>query len=125
MAEGVSDGIKGGWMMSEEIYRQFKELRQERHRQWREINTNILDVCGIPYRKADVFGNCYLIREEGKPKVDFYPSTGRWVSGGQTFSGGASKFIKWYGDQVALSEEYTTRPSSEMEMEHSTYFSRQ
>jgi hypothetical protein len=35
--------------MTDEIYKQFKELRQERHRQWRVTNTAVLDASGIPY----------------------------------------------------------------------------
>jgi hypothetical protein len=109
--------------MTDEIYREFKALRQKRHREWREINTAVLDASGIPYKRADYTGNCYLIREVGRPKVDYYPSTGRWVSGGQVYNGGATKFIRWY--RSAVSEEHTTGSGSDREVEHSAHLSRQ
>ena len=39
-----------------------------------------------------------LFRENGKPKVDFYPHTGRWQipNKNELRSGGAEDFLKWY-----------------------------
>jgi hypothetical protein len=40
-----------------------------------------------------------LFREEGKPKVDFYPHTGRWKVKHRMYKGGAASFISWYSKQ--------------------------
>ena len=38
----------------------------------------------------------FLLRESGRPKVDFYPHTGRWKVGNKMHRGGAMAFHKWY-----------------------------
>lgn len=75
-----------------------KEI-QERHAEWWENNTKILKGSGLPFRVAS--RESYIFREIEKPKVDFYPSTGRWsdVGTGRTYSGGATSFINWYKKQ--------------------------
>ena len=42
-----------------------------------------------------------LFRENGKPKVDFYPHTGRWrvPDKNELRSGGAEDFLNWYDKQ--------------------------
>ena len=44
-------------------------------------------------------GQTVLFREEGMPKVDYYPASGKWRAGGQEFDGGAQKFLDWYKEQ--------------------------
>lgn len=79
-------------------YRAMKEERKERHAEWNKINTETINKSGIPYRLAG--GQTMLFREPGKPRVDFYPSTGRWrVNGQRAVSGGARKFLDWYKQQ--------------------------
>jgi hypothetical protein len=74
------------------------DLRKERHRDWKAENLDVLRTCGIPYSIVNN-GETVLFRERGKPKVDFYPSTGRWRNVGpkaRTFGGGAMQFLEWY-----------------------------
>lgn len=74
------------------------DLRKERHREWKDENLDLLRTSGLSYRLTNN-NETAVFREPGKPKVDFYPSTGRWrvVSGNsRTVGGGAMKFIEWY-----------------------------
>lgn len=70
------------------------KLRQERHQDWKEQNLAIIQASGVEYIDR---GETLLFRLPGKPKVDFYPSTGRWrlVQENKTYSGGAEKFLKF------------------------------
>jgi len=79
-------------------FRAMNQARKEHHAAWKESNTKIIESSGIPYLARP---ESLLFREEGKPKVDFYPSTGRWRVAGvkRTFSGGAKSFLGWYRKQ--------------------------
>lgn len=78
-----------------------KAHTQAKHAEWKRKNTEILNASGIVFRVASA--ETYVFREPGKPKVDFYPSTGRWRVAGvtKTFSGGAESFLRWYQKQPA------------------------
>jgi hypothetical protein len=79
------------------------DLRQAQHREWKEENVDVIRSSHIPYRSANN-GESLIFRESGKPKVDFYPSTGRWrvVSGSsRTMGGHAMQFLEWYAEQKA------------------------
>ena len=80
-----------------EMWRDWKDYKQRRHRSRMFNNTNILEKSGLEYEVKNE-GEDFIFRKRGRPKVNFYPSTGRWYSLDlqQTFSGGARKFIKWY-----------------------------
>lgn len=82
-----------------DIYRALNEEKRERHAQWWDANTKYLNESGVVFRVAS--HESYLFRQEGKPKVDFYPSTGRWrdVGTGKTYRGGAQAFVGWYKKQ--------------------------
>lgn len=77
-------------------FKQLTELRKERHRGWKQQNMEVLQKSGIAYSVVNR-GETVLFRIEGKPKVDFFPSTGRWMtySDHKVFGGGATKFIEW------------------------------
>lgn len=79
--------------------------KQARHAEWKQKNIETLlrssHTLTINNNEETV-----LFREAGKPKVDFYPSTGRWRVVGatktfptRTFRGGASNFLQWYEKQ--------------------------
>lgn len=79
------------------------DLRKEQHREWKDENTDAIRTSKIPYRAANN-GETLIFREPGKPKVDFYPSTGRWrnvSTNGRTMGGGAMTFLDWYSKQTA------------------------
>jgi hypothetical protein len=81
-----------------EIFKEFREHKKEqRDKRWADNEKQIIKS-GIPYRKTYT-ETCYLFREDGKPKVDFYPSTGRWRCNNRTYSGGAKAFLTWYKKQ--------------------------
>lgn len=79
-----------------------KEERQARHAQWHEENMATLNASGLRFQIRET---AVLFREAGKPRVDFYPHTGRWrIVGGangptRPLSGGAKRFIEWYAKQ--------------------------
>jgi hypothetical protein len=76
-------------------------LKQERHAEWHAQNMAILrSEPNLSWRSTNG-GESLLIRQPGMPKVDFYPSTGRWRVAGvrETFGGGAVKFLEWYRSQ--------------------------
>lgn len=76
-----------------------KELKKERHSKWYEQNMDVLNSSKIEFVHKDTV--C-LFRESDRPKIDFYPHTGRWRTVGKnakTFRGGAKSFLKWYSEQ--------------------------
>jgi hypothetical protein len=76
-----------------ELGEDFKFLREQtrlRHQQWHKDNRAVIDASGTPYSDR---GETLLFR--GAVKADFYPSTGRWRSGGKTYRGGAQSFLNW------------------------------
>lgn len=77
-----------------------KEARQERHAQWKRDSTAEIAASGISHRITNG-GETILFREVGKPKVDFFPSTGRArINNGPARSfGGAARFLTWYRKQ--------------------------
>jgi hypothetical protein len=76
-------------------------LKKEQHQQWWIDNVDEIKGSGIPHTFTNN-GECVLFREPGKPKVDFYPSTGRWRTVGKnarTMGGQAKAFLVWYANQ--------------------------
>ncbi len=84
------------------------ESRRLRHAGWKIKNMKALTASRIPFKETNG-GESILFRDPGKPKVDFYPSTGRWrdVSNNKTHSGGGAKFIAWYQTQKIQPKEGT------------------
>lgn len=77
--------------------------RSVRHQRWYEENMKELKKSGLVFAERPT---AMLFREAGKPKVDFYPHTGRWKVVGvpkppPVQGGGAQKFIAWYKEQKA------------------------
>ena len=82
-----------------DIYKAMREMRKERHQNWFESNMDAINAANIPYEWR---ATSLLFREPGKPKVDFYPHTGRWRVVGahsKTFRGGGKSFVAWYEKQ--------------------------
>lgn len=79
-----------------------KAHRQQTHADWKQRNTAILNESGLSFKSVN-YGESLVFREAGKPKVDFFPSTGRWriPDKNQTFRGGAEAFLSWYAKQTA------------------------
>jgi len=79
-----------------------KAHRQQQHADWKSRNLAALNASSVIFTVTNS-GETLLFRESGKPKVDFYPSTGRWRVAGltRTFSGGADSFLNWYERQSA------------------------
>ena len=80
-----------------------KAHRQQQHADWKQKNMEILSASGAIFTVTN-HGETLLFRQTGYPKVDFYPSTGRWrVVGGsdKAKSGGAHRFLDWYRKQSA------------------------
>ena len=77
-----------------------RDIRKDEHATWKINNTDLITKSGIHHRSVNM-DESLLFREPGKPKVDFYPSTGRWRVAGvkRTFSGGAQAFLTWYTKQ--------------------------
>jgi len=79
------------------------ELRTERREKRFEENMRILNdaaEAGYLSFEARNEGTALLFRDKRKPKVDFYPGTGRWKFNNQVMRGGARKFISWYRNQI-------------------------
>lgn len=77
-----------------------KAHRQQQHADWKRKNMETLSASGAIFTVTN-HGETLLFRMTGKPRVDFYPSTGRWRVAGltKTFSGGAESFLRWYAKQ--------------------------
>lgn len=85
-----------------ELYEAMDRARKERHAEWKVVNMQAIKDSGIFYRVASP--ETILFRNPGKPKADFYPSTGRWRTpqSGKTYNGGAKAFISWYQSNSTL-----------------------
>ena len=80
-----------------------KAHRQQQHADWKQKNMEILSASGAVFTVTNS-GETLLFRMSGYPKVDFYPSTGRWRIVGansRTLKGGATSFLNWYRKQGA------------------------
>ncbi len=88
------------------------ESREEwraRHVRIAEMNLRILRANKAPFELREspdgLLGATVLFREAGKPRVDFYVSTGGWRVVGAGASrmkrGGARAFLAWYAKQEA------------------------
>jgi len=85
-----------------EDFAAMKAHRQRQHADWKERNLAALNASAVIFTTTNN-GETLLFRESGKPKVDFYPSTGRWRVAGltKTLRGGARAFLSWYESQKA------------------------
>jgi len=84
-----------------EIWKAHRRQKQGRHAKMKADNTAALEASGVQFTSSNA-GETLLFREEGKPKIDFYPSTGRWCVANkkeQIYSGGAQRFLCWYRQQ--------------------------
>jgi len=77
------------------MWREHKQDIQARHARAKMQNLATLRDRGIPFTERD---EALLFREPRHPKVDFFPSTGRWRIPGEkrTYGGGAGAFLAWY-----------------------------
>lgn len=83
-----------------EDFAAMKAHRQQQHADWKQKNMEILNASTLIFTVTNN-GETLCFREANKPKVDFYPSTGRWriPDKNQTFRGGAESFLRWYEKQ--------------------------
>ena len=85
-----------------EDFKLMEEDRKERHLDMKKRNIKTLVSSGFELTFANEFEAC-LFRYQNYPKVDFFPSTGRWriVDKGkqQTMKGGAANFLEWFKNQ--------------------------
>lgn len=81
-------------------WRAWNKDKKERRADRATRNRTQLDQSGLEFTES---GHALLFREEGKPKVDFYPSTGVWLytaKGKRKKNyGTAESFINWYAKQ--------------------------
>ena len=84
----------------DDAWEAWKAAKQARHARFRTQNTAVLEASGLllDFRNG---GETILFRQPGKPRCDFFPSTGRWRVAGrdETFNGGAEAFLGWYRKQ--------------------------
>lgn len=78
-----------------DTFKEMKRDKQDRHARAHEQNRKIIRDSGIHFLDK---GEALLFRDDRRPKVDFYPSTGRWRIPGSsmTHRGGAEAFLRWY-----------------------------
>jgi hypothetical protein len=92
--ECFPDGIEDGF--SDE------EQRRRRHIRWQVDNIEIIERAKLKYdARTNGWALTMLFREPGKPKVNFWCSTGRWqdLETKRVYGGGARKFLEWYKKQ--------------------------
>jgi len=80
-----------------EMGRALKAAKKERHENWKKLNMDALNSSGLQFTVTNC-GETILFREDDMPKIDFYPSTGRWRVAGakKIFRGGANAFLSWH-----------------------------
>jgi hypothetical protein len=82
-----------------ETFRMMTEEKKKRHARNHKNNMEALRISGFPFTEKDT---AVLFRIDGKPKVDFYPHTGRWricSNPHRTYKGGVQSFLQWFGKQ--------------------------
>jgi hypothetical protein len=72
------------------------EYRKYRHNVWYRWNMRKLVRAADGRFSVANDGECIMFREPNKPKIDFYPSTGRYRVGNKTRGGHFNEFWKWY-----------------------------
>ena len=80
-------------------FKALREYQQERKHGNYCMNMDILfeSEFNFPRRfEVNAENRQVLFREKRKPKVNFYPSTNKWVVGVEVFHGDAAKFLEWY-----------------------------
>jgi hypothetical protein len=82
------------------------EEKARREEEARIANTAALEAASIPFKASDN-GLCLVIRQKGKPKIDFYPANGRWNRYAPKIfmTGGVEKFLAWYATQTQAGDE--------------------
>lgn len=78
-----------------------KAHTQAKHAEWKRKNMDVLSNSGAIFTVTNN-GETLLFRQTGYPKVDFYPSTGRWKANNKYYRGGAKVFLGWYRAQYAV-----------------------
>jgi hypothetical protein len=80
-----------------------KAHTQAKHAEWKRKNMAVLSDSGAVFTVTNG-GETLLFRQTGYPRVDFYPSTGRWrvADVKETYRGGAKRFLEWYRAQYAV-----------------------
>lgn len=89
-------------------YEQMKRERRERKERNRQKNMEALSNAGFPFTPKND-GTVLLFRIDGKPAVDFYPTTNRWRIVGtnsKTMYGPAKRFIGWFHAQRLPKQEH-------------------
>jgi len=84
-----------------EYFRAARDHYRSEHANNKAINLALIQQSGLKFRVTNN-GECLVFREHGKPKVDFYPSSGRWRDVGtskRNYRGGAGAFLTWYANQ--------------------------
>ena len=61
----------------------------------KNANNRVIGQSGIMCMPTK-YGNRIRFRNPPKPKIDYYPSTDRWICDGVERQGTVDEFIKWY-----------------------------
>jgi hypothetical protein len=75
-------------------FRAFKEHKKSVRQSRFEKNMKFFEEHMKGRYEYKVGASVILLRETGKPKIDFYPHTGRWKCRGKMFGG--IDFLSWY-----------------------------
>ena len=94
----ITDEVAIGSSEETRYWQVMRKRKQERHQSWHDANLAVLAASGLAYEMRP---DSVLLREQGKPRVNFYLTTGRWhdIDNEQTHRGGAARFVEWYKRQ--------------------------
>jgi hypothetical protein len=81
-----------------DIWRENRKNFKAKHAANKVLNTQEIVTSGLPHEIKNA-GEHIIITAEGKPRVDFWPSSGRWQCQGRIYNGGARSFLNWYRKQ--------------------------
>lgn len=82
-----------------DVFRDMRKDKQNRHTEMHTTNRYVIGESGLYFADR---GETLLFRQPDKPRVDFYPSTGRWKNiddNNKIHKGGAKAFLKWFAKQ--------------------------
>lgn len=102
------------WADGEDIEALRAAQKAERKAREKAHRTRVLAESGLKFTSSND-GENLMFREPGKPKVDFYPSSGRWkvagIGGGKVMEGGVKVFLDWYAKQTGPKKHSGSAPN--------------
>ena len=90
-----------------EVFDEMRKITKKRHQAFYKLNHELMKAQKFFAYTVRNSGETLCFRIPGKPRVDFYPSTGRWrnLETKIMHRGGGVAFLNWYHKQVMANDQ--------------------